>query len=132
MTDPRARNTLIGEFATYLEEVKSSEFKWAADSEAIDFWTARKSVHPVLASLVVRLLGIRVSTAGVERSFSQYRKVLVPSRASLDPARLVKLVFIFCNQHLSVPGFRTHVDMVDVQLNEPSDDLYDVLVEENE
>ncbi len=61
------------------------------------FWIKLKTTFPYLSNFALTMLKIPYSQAAVERSFSIYRKILIPSRHNLLKENLSAFLMLYFN-----------------------------------
>ncbi len=84
---------LLKEFHIYL----NSDVNMEEGENTTDFWRRMRNNLPYLSKFALRIMHIPVSQAEIERSFSLYRKILVPSRYNLSTKSIEQLLMLKYN-----------------------------------
>lgn len=86
-----------GEIINYLQ--LCSNFNSDYD-DVLDFWKRNRAKLPILFNLTRTILAIPISSADAERSFSVSGALLRAKRASMNPHRAHKALFVHDNVHV--------------------------------
>lgn len=91
-------NSNFNQLHTLESELQS--FRGVVESDALNFWKINHKKYPKLAAVAAVILGIPMSNAKAEGAFSISGCLIKDKRASIDPLRAEKVLFIHDNYHL--------------------------------
>lgn len=91
-------NTNSNQLNTMESELHS--FGGESESDTLNFWKKNAKKYPKLSAIATVILGIPISNAKAEGAFSISGCLIKDKRASIDPLRAEKVLFIHDNYHL--------------------------------
>ena len=99
MTVKRKREEEIAILFSKRQKVEKNEFtRWKEEAEVpysdnvLQWWKCNRERFPTISRIARKYLAFPASQATTERSFSTAKRVVTPSRSSLSPSRIGKLV----------------------------------------
>lgn len=91
-------NSNANQLSTLESELHS--FRGVTESNTLEFWKNNAKNYPKLAAVAAVILAIPMSNAKAEGAFSISGCLIRDKRASIDPLRAEKVLFIHDNYHL--------------------------------